>query len=780
VSNAGSDEPLAPPSPELTLSHLDSLPTLAPVAAKLLQVTLDDESSARDIVSVLRHDQSLTARILSLANSAACGARGKVTTVDRAAALLGFKAVRSIALAVKVFECFDGATEPGGQRHFDRKEFWKHTLGVACTARRLASDWPQLNIDREEAFVAGLLHDLGKVALDAVFPRAYQRIAAQARAGRCDIVDCERAALHVDHTVAGRYLAKRWGLPRCLEDVIWLHNKPAETLSGSTEFATLVAVVQVANVFAREQHIGHSGDCAPICEPAARLAERLGLATADSAPLLDAEAVRREVVEYASLLGLDQEMPEVVYLRSLGRANAELGRLNAELLTANHRLSIRARYFDAITQFQRRLSVLSDLATVVGAIPDAALTALERSLVVAFGVHDQREACELSWVDSEGGRGGRATQRLTSEIRAWLAQPGSLADAPLAPAPGPVRALLTSAAIARGAGECWLVPIVRGSAIVGGIVFFSRHDEHAERAQELEELRSFVAELGLALARANAQAAARRLSEELAESSRRLQQMQAELFRTRNLRHVAKVAQGADQLLRDPLSVILGHAQMLRKATKSANMRRKLTQIEAAVQKCSEILTDLRESAEGAAPQRSEVDLTELLTEVRDDWLKRSEMPVSRFRVEVPAHGAGEERPRLLVDRAQVRVVLDEVVKNAVAAVAENDGSIAVQTRVGIVLPPRPTPTLGGAPLEPARQRWIEISVRDTGGGIDPAIGPHVFDPFFPPQAAGRGRGMGLARALRIVEAHGGRIWFDSQPGRGTTFYVRLPQVAGE
>jgi HD-like signal output (HDOD) protein len=158
------------PAPELTLTHLDTLPTLAPIAIKLLQITADDTSSVQELVEALRGDQSLTAKILSIANSAALGASGKITTLDRAVVMLGFQAVRSIVLTVKVFECLSDGKWAGQTRRFDRVEFWKHSLGVAFAARRLAARRRQLGIDPEEAFVAGLLHDLGKVALDAVFP----------------------------------------------------------------------------------------------------------------------------------------------------------------------------------------------------------------------------------------------------------------------------------------------------------------------------------------------------------------------------------------------------------------------------------------------------------------------------------------------------------------------------------------------------------------------------------------------------------------------------------
>ncbi len=763
------------PTPELTLTHLDTLPTLAPIAIKLLRITTDDESSAKDVVNALRGDQSLTAKILSIANSPALGASGKIPTLDRAVVLLGFKAVRGIALTVKVFECLGAGRPEGAGRHFDRVEFWKHSLGVGCVARRLAAKRARLEIDPEEAFVAGLLHDLGKVALDAVFPKAYDRVAARAEETRSDIADCELAILGVDHTVAGRHIAKRWGLPRELQDVIWLHHVTAETLTHSVISPRLIAIVQLADVFIREQRIGHSGNYA-FYEPSAHLAKQLGFADADLETI--AQQVVGDVAEYASSLGLDQATPETLYLKSLTSANAELGRLNNELLSTNRRLTAAARYFKGITRFDRQLSALSDLAAVVAAIADSSATVLQRSQLAAFGVHDQRAAIELCRIGGESRERESTTQRLTDEMHDWLDEPGDVVGTTILRAPSAIRSMLAPVAAQLGTGQCWLLPIVHDEQIAGGIVFLSGRDERAELTQEIEELRSFLAGLGLALGRANAQAAARRLSEDLAESNRRLQQMQAEVLRTRTLSIIAEMAAGAGHELNGPLTVISGRAQLLLDSIKDPEVRRPLEQIHNKAHECARIVTELMDFAQPHPPKPSATDLRALLMELREHWLEHGGLPASRFRVDLP----DESQPALVVDREQIRSVLDEILENAVEAIGSNGGSISISTRAGIsdpVGPARSGPP-GGPTSEYTPTRWVEITVQDTGRGMSPAVVQRVFDPFFSHRAAGRGRGLGLARAHRIIEAHGGRIWAVSQPGEGTAFHIVLPQTGGE
>jgi signal transduction histidine kinase len=110
-------------------------------------------------------------------------------------------------------------------------------------------------------------------------------------------------------------------------------------------------------------------------------------------------------------------------------------------------------------------------------------------------------------------------------------------------------------------------------------------------------------------------------------------------------------------------------------------------------------------------------------------------------------------------DRDQLRTVLAELISNAVDAVSTTGGSIAIRCQ--------PSVTEG----------LVEISLRDTGCGMTPAVLQRAFDPFFSHRNAGRGRGLGLARAYRIIEGHGGRVWLESVAGEGTTAHVVLPRV---
>jgi signal transduction histidine kinase/HD-like signal output (HDOD) protein len=751
VFDGGSAASAASTGPHAGLGHLDSLPTLAPVVVRLLAVTSASESCAGDVAAILCNDPPLAAKVISSANSAAVGARRPVRTPEEAVVLLGFSHVRSIVFATKIIECFAG---PSSGRRFQRVEFWKHCLAAACAARRLAATAPasagigrggRFEFEPQEAFCAGLLHDLGKIALDAVYPKAYERVLAAAENSRADLLDCERAVLGIDHTAAGRHLAERWGLPTYLVEAAWLHHV---ALPDNTPRGVRNTLIRAADALAREQQIGFSGNSLRQ-EASADLVGRIGLdpaATADAARHLVAD-----VAELALLLGLDRETPESLYLKSLSRANAELGRLNSELIGTNHKLAAAARYFAASAKLDELLGSRMDSADVVAAIAEAGRVALQVPAAAALAIGDDGKAIELAW---RGDACGATTLvPAGTALREWIS--GLDGDAGALPSRVPELVRMALSPPLPELGEPWLMlAIPDGRRVLGGLIVAPQHDLRAALTDELDELRAFVRGLGLCLARAIAHAAARRLSDDLADSNRRLQGMQSELLRSRTLSSIAEMAAGAGHELNNPLSVISGRAQLLlRDAEEGSELRRALEVIHAKAHQASEIVSDLMDFARPATPRFQNVALKPLVDEIVGRFLATHALLASRIRV-LPAAADWVVR----ADPQQLGAVLEELLNNAVEAVAENNATITIELR---------ETQAGGA-------RRALLTVRDGGAGMAANVMQRAFDPFFSHRRAGRGRGLGLARAHRLIEAHGGRIWLESRPHEGTAAFVEL------
>ena len=297
---------------ELILAQLDSLPTLPAVAARLLELTTSPDSSAREVVRLIESDQSLTARILSMTRKADAGIRSTVATVDKAVVLLGFEAVTNAVLAIKVFETF-ARHEPAAGTGFDRPGFWKHSLAVACGAQ-LAAEQLGRGPRADIAFVCGLLHDIGKVAIDACLPKSYERVVRRANLARGCIADIEREVLGVDHTVAGHRLAQRWRLPQSLAECIWLHHHGPSVLPASVGHPVEVAIVHFADRLARQLRLGYSGNFYPD-PPAAALAGQIGLTRAQFDQIV--RDLPHRIEERALLIGLDRLSSAELYMTCL-------------------------------------------------------------------------------------------------------------------------------------------------------------------------------------------------------------------------------------------------------------------------------------------------------------------------------------------------------------------------------------------------------------------------------------------------------------------------------
>src|SRR5688572_24284382 len=318
---------------ELILQQLEELPTLPAVALRVLEVTGDDTSSVADIVKVISSDPALTSRILQLTRRADLGLRGEVASIERAVLMLGFAAVRNAVLAVSVVQTFSGAREPhDGKSRFDREAFWTHCVAVASCAELLAEEISRVtssgtprspsqgDIHPADAFICGLLHDLGKIALDAVLPKSFSRVVEAADLLRGNIADLERTVVGLDHMVVGKRLAERWQLPPAVRDCAWLHGQMPQALPATVKQPRLVNLVTLADALVREQHLGYSGNYT-FTVPRQVLLDAVGLNADQAADVL--QRLVDHIEPRANALGLGRASSSELYQQALAQANKE-------------------------------------------------------------------------------------------------------------------------------------------------------------------------------------------------------------------------------------------------------------------------------------------------------------------------------------------------------------------------------------------------------------------------------------------------------------------------
>jgi len=231
------------------ISEIKELPTLPQVAVTLMDLLDDPSTSAPEINRVMARDPALAGKILKLVNSAYYGLSNKVSSLNQAIVILGFKTVKSVALSASVMGLFKGPKESDV---FDRTLFWKHSIACACVARLAAQK--SKGFDPETAFSAGLLHDIGKLVLAHHLPSTADEIVQLAEEKKSSFLGAEREILETDHTEIGRWLADTWDLPGELAEAIGNHHD----LDGAEE-KELVAIILFSDYLARVKGIGAPG-----------------------------------------------------------------------------------------------------------------------------------------------------------------------------------------------------------------------------------------------------------------------------------------------------------------------------------------------------------------------------------------------------------------------------------------------------------------------------------------------------------------------------------------
>ena len=231
--------------------QVHSLPTLPTILLKITELINNPKTSAIQLGRVIAEDPVLTAKLLKIVNSPFYGFPRKISTVTEAIAIIGFNALKNLVLTASVVDLFAGRKGGNG---FEPRMLWDHSIAVASAAGLIGKAIGYE--EREELFVGGLIHDLGKIIEHQFLRQEFEAAIQRAKADGAFLVDAERAVLGFTHAEAGRFLAEQWKLPARLVEVLAHHHHPAEAKVAPRE----VAVIHVADILARALGLGSGGD----------------------------------------------------------------------------------------------------------------------------------------------------------------------------------------------------------------------------------------------------------------------------------------------------------------------------------------------------------------------------------------------------------------------------------------------------------------------------------------------------------------------------------------
>lgn len=239
---------------EILQSYIRKLPSFPTTVNKVMEICYDANTSPADLSKVISLDPVLSGKVLQLVNSAYFGFAHEIVSPVRAIIMLGMNTVKNLALGLAVMSTL------GSRKNFhalDMDGFWRHSLGVGVISKLIAK---KRNVDPKKLegyFIAGLLHDIGKIPLNGKFSDEYRLAMEISDREHQPLAISERQILGIDHALAGSLIAENWKLGTEIIDTVSFHHSP-ETYNG--EQKDILFTIILANYFAKRSGIGFSGD----------------------------------------------------------------------------------------------------------------------------------------------------------------------------------------------------------------------------------------------------------------------------------------------------------------------------------------------------------------------------------------------------------------------------------------------------------------------------------------------------------------------------------------
>lgn len=765
-------------SVELILSTIDQLPTLSAVAVQVLSWGSAGEVDIDAGATLIESDPALAARILALCTRADKGMAAKVSTVKHAVVMLGVETVRSAALSVAVFDLLRDAHRNSPEGHaqgkgdkgiadagFDREEYWRFCVGVgsACEALARAHKTASRPISSGQAFLAGLLSGLGRLALAWALPSTYDRVVKLARVRGCTTSTVERELIGIDHHAAAKRLAQRWGLPSPITDCMWLHDAPPDAIASAADNAPLITLVTAGRAIARSLSLGDGCDAHEHTAVHHAVA-MVGLASLSGAGIEGLTGQVRELYEHrVQVLGLrarttqedlarglaraTQRFTETASAQSRAVANSQTNTLAHAFATMLARAACEQWTLDRAAH--TLLNALNPGLAVstpakLGTLPTAAMS----GCAVLIGIKGLWRIWQTSADREQQGRpldlpGSAATAveglflpgvlMPTLGVLQWLADELSqLPDVRTLQAHAAARDDATGLRVLVIASEETLAPLIGAGEVVCALLI------QAARSEE-----------------------ARAIHEQFVSMQRDLAASQAQATQAQSMARLGQTTAGAAHEMNTPLAVIVGRAQLLLTRLRDERDKAAVQAIAGSARQISDLISSLHVLSTPPTP-------TLAPTSIRDALEQSIIAAQSRLCSDVSVRVEMADAMYALTDGSLIARIVTELVTNALEACPK--GPITLTARWGDAAPTAVSTSLAHNCL---------IDVRDEGRGPSDAAVAHAFDPFFSERPAGRGKGLGLSRARAIAQAMGGNVRLVAAHTlglpRGAVAIARLP-----
>ncbi len=704
------------------LSRLQDSRNLPSLPQVLLQVMALDEQEDFDIkklVKIIAQDPAISAKALRLVNSAYFNLQGKFTSLERAVLYLGADVVKNIAITASVHHVFNGMKRNGS---FSMDRFWWDSFSCAIFSRRIAQHTKYINI--EEAYLAGLLHNLGKLLLLTNFPKEY--IASlPLQKNRSDICDVERQQIGVTHCEAGAWLIKHWKLNSFMADAVLYHHEPIARVKNSFP---LVKITSLAHTLSKND----SNDESSLFAIGQEL---LGLTGEQMRTIIS--GAQEEIEKIAASLELtvqpapvkEEPKPEPLDQHSLRLVTKVQ---ESSLLTSFLENLLRANDRDTILKAtEQALNILLEVDSIVFFLEDTGNQSLfgctsshnrYRELVQDLVLSNAANTSLLAKAIREKKIINPHARTSTSEL--------SLADLQLLDLIGQKGMVY--------------IPMAAGDIPVGVIVLGLKDSKLQDDARLLRLLANQAA-----------------MSIYLLD----IREKQAKKIQEERLAATALTAAKIAHEVNNPLAIIKNYFKIFElKFTNSATLKEELKILNEEINRIATIVQQLNNFSPSDHQQQEAIDLNALLTDLTK-ILAKSILYTSNTQIHfVP----DPNLPLIHAPANDIKQIIINLVKNSAEAL-QKGGNIYVETHQKEL----PHQKITENKTNPNRGR-VMIIVRDDGPGIAEEIASNLFDPFVSTKGEGNS-GLGLSIIQNIMTQLHGTITCTSDKEKGTTFTIELP-----
>jgi len=700
--------------PEKLLASVEqvSLPVVPQVLLKLLNAVAAEGATYEQLGGIVSQDAALCLRMLAAANAVEVSADSKAYSLQDRLARLGLGLIKSVATGLSARQVFDRMS---GDARCDLQGYWAHSLLVAELARLIALESGYVNND--EAYLAGLLHDVGELALVAGVPDYAALLSLNP--DEATLPEFEMRLLGATHATVGAWLIDRARLGAEVVDAVLFHHHGAREISEST---LLCRIVWAANMLAVG---GQGGDVLAL--------QHIVNITPENLMALRDKALAQVSAAAADLsIRLDPAASTVPVPDSRLAAKSNEGQNTAD--QADQVLQTLVRDMALMQPIQQTLIELENKDQTLHALRETAITLIGMSRIALFLHESDRQVLSGREV---AGQAPRLREMEIPLVTAFSLVAAAAASRAITTSHGPLARPLTMLDhhITRALGTEGLVcmPLIAHDRLVGVLVCGANAAQQARIKQHPQWLNSYARLAANVLdARQLAGARASQIETEVGERFR---------LKARQVAHEAG----------NPLGIIKNYVKILSlKVAGDSPVQRELGILNEEIDRVTEIVRGMPDIY-GERVSMGDVDINALLRELIGFYGEA--LFTSRgITVEVTLD---PNLPILRSDRNGLKQSLLNLWKNASDAL-ERGGKVLVATAV--------------------QGDMVEIRVSDNGPGVPPEVMKHLFTPQVESARRPRHEGLGLSIVHAIMQRLGGRIECRSEPGRGASFSLLLPR----